>query len=169
MNPPVTDAVPIPGPGPDLRTLLADQRVAALATLHAGAPAVSMVPFALLPDGGGLVIHVSSLATHTADMLAHPAVSLLVTAVPEPGASVLALPRVTLFGEAVPLAPAEAGHAEARAAYLARFPEAEPLFDFTDFSVFVVSITSARHIGGFAQARSISGKGYRQQMGGPAR
>lgn len=45
-----------------LLTLLRTQPVASLATLHLGAPAVSMVPFALLPDGPGFVIHVSQLA-----------------------------------------------------------------------------------------------------------
>lgn len=148
----------------DMRTLLTSQRVASLATLHAGAPAVSMVPFALLPQGRGLVIHVSSLATHTADLQAHPVVSLMVTAVPEPDASVLALPRVTLLGDAAALPAASADHAEARSIYLARFPEAEPMFDFSDFSLFVISVRSARFIGGFAQAKTITAEGYRRQM-----
>lgn len=60
-----------------LRSLLAKQWAAALATLHGDKPAVSMVPFALLPDGG-FVIHVSRLASHTNDMLANPSVALLV-------------------------------------------------------------------------------------------
>ena len=55
-----------------LMNLLRTQPVASLATLHRGAPAVSMVPFALLPDGTGFVIHVSQLATHTQDMLHNP-------------------------------------------------------------------------------------------------
>lgn len=156
-------------PAPDMRTLLTNQRVASLATLHAGAPAVSMVPFALLPQGRGLVIHVSSLATHTADLQAHPVVSLMVTAVPEPDASVLALPRVTLLGDAAALPAASADHAEARSIYLERFPEAEPMFDFSDFWLFVIVVRSARFIGGFAQARSITGEGYRQQMGDDVR
>jgi putative heme iron utilization protein len=55
-----------------LQALLTAQPVAALATLHKGEPAASMVPYALLPNGRGVVIHVSRLATHTADMLAQP-------------------------------------------------------------------------------------------------
>ncbi len=45
-----------------LKSLLVKQAVAALATLHKDEPAVSMVPFAFLPDGTGIVIHVSRLA-----------------------------------------------------------------------------------------------------------
>jgi heme iron utilization protein len=60
-----------------LRSLLASQPVASLSTLHKGEPAISMVPFAMLPDGRGFVIHVSRLATHTRDMQADPAVGLL--------------------------------------------------------------------------------------------
>ena len=63
-----------------LKALLIDHPIAALATLHNGDPAVSMVPFAMLSSGAGFVIHVSQLATHTQDMLDHPAVALLVTA-----------------------------------------------------------------------------------------
>ncbi len=48
--------------------VLRSQTIASLGTLHAGEPAVSMVPFAT--TGGALVIHVSRLAAHTADMLA---------------------------------------------------------------------------------------------------
>ena len=47
-----------------LRELLQQQEVAALGTLRNGEPFVSMVPYALLPDGS-LVVHVSRLATHT--------------------------------------------------------------------------------------------------------
>lgn len=54
-----------------LNALLASQQVASLGTLHKGERAVSMVPFALLAQGNGVVIHVSSLATHTGDMLDH--------------------------------------------------------------------------------------------------
>jgi hypothetical protein len=47
-------------------------------------------------------------------------------------------------------------HAEAKAAYLARFPESVEMFNFADFSLFVIQPASARFVGGFAQAASIS-------------
>src|SRR3954471_15462637 len=119
-----------------IRSLLATQETASLATLHGGDPAVSMVPFALLPQGRGFVLHVSSLSTHTADMQAHAAVALMVTAPPGASETPQALPRIILQGDAAQLAAGSPAQAEARAAYLARFPHTEYMFEFTDFSLF---------------------------------
>jgi putative heme iron utilization protein len=137
-----------------LRALLRGQGVAALGTLHDGAPYVSMVPFVLLPDASRVVIHVSSLAAHTRDMLADPRVSLLVVAAPDVPAQATA--RVTLQGRAEQLGADSALHAAARAAYLARFPHSAQTFGFADFSLFAIAPEAVRFVGGFAQARSLS-------------
>lgn len=150
-----------------LRELLARQPVAALATLHEGEPAVSMVPCALLPDGR-FVIHVSALASHTADMRAHPEVALLITAPLAAGESPLALPRLSVRGQATPCPAGAPGHDDARAAYLARLPESAELFSFGDFSLFVISVLSARFVGGFAQARSLTAAGFADIVAGRA-
>ena len=63
-----------------MRELVLGRSVAALGTLHAGEPLVSMVPYALHGADHNFLIHVSALAAHTRDMLAHPRVSLLITA-----------------------------------------------------------------------------------------
>ena len=139
-----------------LRELLRIQQVAALGTLHKGQPYVSMVPFAILPGGSGFVIHVSQLATHTKDMLLSPQVSLLVVAPPMPELPAQALARVTIQGQAVPCTDATQGHAEAKAAYLARFPQSAQMFTFSDFSLFAILPSSIRFVGGFAQATTIS-------------
>ncbi len=141
-----------------LMALLRTQPVASLATLHQGAPAVSMVPFALLPDGTGFVIHVSQLATHTQDMLENPAVALLVTAPLAAEDSPLALPRASVQGQARPCSPESPGYAAARHAYLAKLPDAEPLFSFGDFSLFVIEPESLRWVAGFGRAMSVVGE-----------
>ncbi|MFN7122787.1 MAG: HugZ family protein [Hydrogenophaga sp.] len=141
-----------------LLNLLSTQPVASLATLHKSAPAVSMVPFALLPDGTGFVIHVSQLATHTQDMLNNPAVALLVTAPLAVGDSPLALPRASLQGHARPCPPESSGYTQARQAYLAKLPDAEPLFSFGDFSLFVIEPESLRWVAGFGRAMSVAGE-----------
>ena len=41
--------------------LLRGRTTAALGTLHEAAPFVSMVPYAIAPDGSGFVVHVSEL------------------------------------------------------------------------------------------------------------
>ncbi len=139
-----------------LRELLETQPVASLGTLHKGEPFVSMVPFAILPGGTGFVIHVSRLATHTQDMLSSPPVSLMVLAPQRPEIPAQALARVSIQGRAQPCAESASDYAEARLAYLARFPQSADLFDFADFSLFAVLPRSIRFVGGFAQATTIS-------------
>ena len=110
-----------------LAGLVRSRTVAALGTLHAGAPFVSMVPFAVLPEGDAFVIHVSRLAAHTKDMIDDPRVFLLIMQPEGEGAAAQALARVSIQGEAREM---EQGSEQARAcreAYLARFPEAAPL------------------------------------------
>jgi len=146
-----------------LRDLLLRQEVAALGTLRRDEPFVSMVPYALLPDGV-LVVHVSRLASHTRDMEDHPGVSVMVLAGRTPDVPAQALARATLQGDARACLPEDAGYDAARAAYLARFPDSEPLFGFADFSLFRIVPRSARFVGGFAQAWSITGAQYAQLM-----
>jgi hypothetical protein len=140
----------------DLRTLLATQRVAALGTLgEDGLPFVSMVPYALEPGSASLVIHVSALAAHTRNLQATADVSLLVMQPEPPGEPVHALPRVTLMGRATVLEPGSAAWADGRAAYLARFPEAEPMTQLGDFMFMAIHILGARQVAGFGAARSL--------------
>jgi len=115
-----------------------------------------MVPFAVLPGGPGFIIHVSQLAAHTKDMLLHPQVSLLVIAPPSPEITAQAMARVTVQGQAVPYTAATPAHAEAKAAYLSRFPHSAEMFGFSDFSLFAIVPGSIRFVGGFAQATTIS-------------
>ena len=146
-----------------LRHLLESEEVAALATLHKGEPAASMVPYALLP-GGTFVIHVSGLATHTRDMDGHAGVGLLVTAPATSADMAQARARASVQGVARRCPPEDPDHAAARAAYLARFPDAEPMFGFGDFSLFLVEPRSVRFVAGFAQAFSLTAQAYRAAL-----
>ena len=139
-----------------LAALVRSRTVAALGTLHAGAPFVSMVPFAVLPAGDAFVIHVSRLAAHTTDMLDDPRVSLLVTQAEGEGVPAQALARVTILGEAREMEKASAEERACREVYLARFPEAEPLTGFGDFSFFAIRPARARFVAGFARAMSVT-------------
>ena len=140
-----------------LRQLLDRRPVAALGTLHRGEPAVSMAPFVLPRGGTALIIHVSALATHTRDMQEHPRVSLLVMAEPDDTTTPQALPRVALQADAAMLPREGAAYEAARAAYLARFPEAAPMFELGDFSIVTLQPVSARLVAGFGRAHSLVG------------
>lgn len=140
----------------ELRALLHSTRVAALGTTSdEGHPFVSMVPYAIVPELGAFAIHVSGLAAHTRFLAARPAVSLLVTQREAPGEPVHALPRATLEGQAKPLEPESDDWRACRAAYLQRFPEAEPMTQLGDFRFVAIEIKGARQVAGFGSARSI--------------
>lgn len=147
-----------------LRALVHGRTAAALGTLHDGAPFVSMAPFALLPDGSAFVVHVSGLAGHTKDMRADPRVSLLVMQAEGEGTDAQALARVSIQGEAAECPRGTREEAAARAAYLARFPEAEPLTAFGDFAFFAIHPAQARFVAGFAQAMSVTGATLAQAL-----
>ncbi len=132
-----------------LRRLLERRPVAALGTLHRGEPAVSMVPFVLPREGISLIIHVSALATHTRDMQEHPRVSLLVMAEPDDA--------TPLQADAAMLPREGAAYETARAAYLARFSDAAPMFELGDFSIVALQPVSARLVAGFGRAYSLVG------------
>jgi putative heme iron utilization protein len=139
-----------------VRSLLRQQRVAALGTLTAdGAPLVTMVPFAIEPRQPCLVIHVSELAAHTRNLRSAPRVSLLVMQSEVAGQPVHALPRVTFDGTASVPDRDGAFWLACRAAYLERFPEAEPMTQLADFKFVAIQTKGARQVAGFGAARSI--------------
>ncbi len=139
-----------------LRSLIGRVRVAALGTLHAdGSPFVSMVPFAVEPRQGVLVLHVSGLAPHTGNLERQPQVSLLLMQPEVEGEPVHALPRVSLEGQARVLVPETDAWVFARTAYLDRFPEAEPMTQLGDFRFVAIEVAGARQVAGFGAARSL--------------
>jgi putative heme iron utilization protein len=149
----------------ELRALLHSSRVAALGTLgDDGRPFVSMVPYALAPSLGCLVIHVSGLAAHTGNLLARPEVSLLVMRAEEAGQPVHALPRVTLDGLASVLESGSEAWQACRAAYVARFPEAEFMTQLGDFRFVAIAPSAARQIAGFGAARSIDAQELKRAL-----
>jgi hypothetical protein len=141
-----------------LAGLVRSRTVAALGTVRAGAPFVSMVPFAVLPEGDAFVIHVSRLAAHTKDLIGDPRCCLLVMQPEGEGVAAQALARVSIQGEAREMEKGSAAARACREAYLARFPGTAPLTEFGDFSFFAIRPSQARFVAGFAQAMSVTGE-----------
>lgn len=140
-----------------LRALLARRRTAALGTVDAsGAAFVSLVPFAVDTALASLVIHVSALAAHSQNLQAHPQASLMVADGEVAGQPVHALARVSIAVQASWAEPGSALAAQCRAAYLARFPEAEPITQLGDFRFVRLTPQGARQVAGFGAARSLS-------------
>jgi heme iron utilization protein len=163
------ESPPIPEPtyAERARTLAYLGRSGALATLsrkHAGYPFASVMPYALDEHGQPLVL-ISAMAMHTQNLQADPRASLLVTQpvtasqLGEPG-DPLAAARLTLMGEAYPVAANDAG--AVREAYLARHPRAGYWVDFDDFSFWRLGICDVYFVGGFAAMDWVTPDDYRK-------
>lgn len=149
-----------------LRELIHQQRTAALGTIGPdGAPFVSLVPYAVDPEHGCLVIHVSGLAAHTGNLQRDARVSLLVNEVAAAGVPVHALPRVTLEATAETLSPDTPEALACRTVYLQRFPEAAPMTTLGDFRFVRLHLLGARQVAGFGAARSLDGDEIRRALG----
>ena len=95
----------------------------------------------------------------------NPAVALLVTAPLAEAESPLSLPRAAIQGEARQCLPESPDYPEARSAYLAKLPDAEELFTFSDFSLFIIEPKSIRYVAGFGRAMSLTSQRLREVLG----
>ena len=158
---PDAPVIPEPTYAERARTLLHLGRTGVLSTLsrrHPGHPFGSVMPYAL--DAHGLPLFlISTMAMHTQNLHADRRASLLVA---EPGwqGDPLAAGRVTLMGEVAPLPAGDPATAEARAAYLARHPNAAYWVDFEDFGFHRLAVGDVYFVGGFAAMDWVAGTVY---------
>lgn len=141
-----------------IRQLLDRRRTATLASLGETGPEASLAPFAI--HGAELLLHLSGLARHRRNLEREARLGLLIAAAEHETESPLALPRLSLSGRIAAIDTADLP--AARAAYLARIPEAEPLFAFADFSLFSLVADDIYWVGGFGAARRISPADWRE-------
>ncbi|MCK6427251.1 MAG: pyridoxamine 5'-phosphate oxidase family protein [Burkholderiaceae bacterium] len=143
--------------------LLRERPVAALACLDDdGAPALSMVPFAVdaAQEGaaGVLILHVSGLAAHTRQMARDARVSLLILDRDDAAEMPQALPRASLQATAAFVEPGSPAHAHCEALYLARHPQAALMTQLPDFRFVRLLPSVLRHVAGFGAARGVDGE-----------
>jgi putative heme iron utilization protein len=130
------------------RDLMRAQATAALGTLMAGAPYVSLVLVAFDADGSPLLL-LSRLAQHTKNLLADANVSLLfdgTAGLDDP----LAGPRLTVLGKI-----AACTDPAALERYVEHHPSAEVYAGFSDFRLYKVTIARGHSVAGFGQIRWI--------------
>jgi putative heme iron utilization protein len=140
------------------RTLVAATNLAALATLTTeGDPWASLVTYGALADGSP-VLCLSRMAEHGRNLDADPRASLIITQ-PDPPADMLAAARVTLAGRCERPVD-EAQRAAARAAYLAAVEAGAVFIDFSDFSLFILSVQRVRWVGGYGRMDSATAEAY---------
>lgn len=153
-------SIPEPTFAERARTLLHQGRTGTLATLsrkHPGHPFASLMPYAL-DDHGRPLLLISSMAMHTQNLRSDSRASLLLV---QPGAvdDPLAAARVTLMGEARPVAEPEIP--AVRDAYLERHPAAGYWAGFEDFGFWRLDVADVYFVGGFAAMGWVDGHEYR--------
>lgn len=146
-----------------VRQLLLEQRWAALATLcEDGSPSVSFVAYAAEPGFNGFLLHVSRLAAHTRNLLACPATALGISDPDAGQGDPQLLARITIQGSVVEIPRGTPDYLASRERYLAKLPQAEPLFGFEDFVLVRLRPQEARYVGGFARAFQLTAEQLRQ-------
>ena len=136
------------------KTLIRSARFGALAVLDpkSGAPLASRVGVAADLDGTPVIL-VSTLAAHTAGLLADSRCSLLIG---EPGkGDPLAHARISIACRAEKLARGTDEGDRVRRRYLNRHPKGALYADFADFAFFKLNPESASLNGGFARAYAL--------------
>lgn len=136
----------------EILTLLSSCRIGSLATTGAHGPEASMAPYTT--DQGDIILHLSKLARHTTNITDHPEVGFMICMAETTADSPLALPRLSLQGSMVPVS--DNDYERVKSVYLRSIPDAEPLFEFSDFSLFKLTPAFIYWVGGFASARSIA-------------
>ena len=135
----------------EILTLLLQCRIGSLATLGKHGPETSMAPFAI--NQGEIIPHLSKLARHTANIANHPEVGFMICMPESSAGSPLSLPRLSFQGSVV--AVTEDEYDSVRSIYIETIPEAEPLFQFSDFRLFRLTPSFIYWVGGFGSARTI--------------
>jgi putative heme iron utilization protein len=138
-----------------LVALLRNQRWAALATARDNVPLATWVAVAPEDDLGGFLLHMSRLALHTRYLETNPRASLSFTESDRGMGDPQELARVSLQGYVETLGRAAAGYAAARERYLARFPDAAPMFEFTDFALVRFVTENAHYVPGFGRVHRL--------------
>ncbi|MDQ6965888.1 MAG: pyridoxamine 5'-phosphate oxidase family protein [Mariprofundaceae bacterium] len=146
----------------DIFLLLRDYRIGFLSTQGKYGPETSMAPFALYEDS--ILLHLSTLARHTANLAAHPAAGFMICTPETSMESPLALPRLSIQGVVSPLA--DDALATAKESYLQAVPEAGVLFGFADFRLYALIPAHLHWVGGFGSAREISLAAWRKTRSG---
>jgi len=137
-------------------TIAAGGNAATLATLTAdGDPWASYVAYGLLD--GNPVLCLSNLAEHGRNLAADPRASLSIVAA-DGGTDPLASSRITLAG--VVFQPAAGERDAVRTAYANAVPAARLFLDFSDFTLWVLSVQRVRWVGGYGRMDSATGEQY---------
>lgn len=136
----------------EVESLLHGTRVGMLATMGEEFPLASAVPFVSLQGWTDLLLHISTLAAHTRNLLREPRLSLLVMEHDGPDKNPLALRRLILQGTAARLDRQDTTYDLLARQFTERFPDADVTMALADFQLWQLHIRTAQFIAGFGRA-----------------
>ena len=138
-----------------LQQLIRKQQIASLGTLGEGQPMVSMVLYGAATDFSRYYIHISQLASHTRNIMAHAQVSLMICETTRTNVNPQTLARLSVMGKASLLSPMSTEYEMAKELYLEKYPFAKMNFQLGDFSLYGIGLENARYVAGFGKAFSL--------------
>jgi putative heme iron utilization protein len=141
--------------------LIRTRRWAALATQGRDGPEASWVAYIPEVDFSGFLLHLSTLAAHTRNLMANSRAGLAISAPERGDEDPQTLARVTIQGEVAIIAKDSADYRDAARRYQERLPASVPRFDFGDFLLLRLAPLRVRFVGGFARAYTLDGSGLR--------
>ncbi len=156
---PTQPSVPEPTFAERARTLMYLGRIGSLSSLsqkQPGFPFGSVMPYSL-DEHGRPIFLISTMAMHTHNLQPNPRSSLLVTQ-PNAEGDPLGASRVTLIGNALPVAEPEL--ARARKLYLDHYENSKYWVDYEDFSFYRMEVIDVYYVGGFGVMGWIAASEY---------
>ncbi len=144
-----------------LGSLLLGQRLVALGVVAEGEPIVGLLPYAVSPDRGALIVQSSSLARHSKGLGPGAPWSGMIHEPDSAETDPLQVPRLQLEGVVDALSGARPEFQPSARAFLARFPQAAMTLQLPDFTLYRLDIRSGRMVLGFGRALNLSGDHFR--------
>ena len=138
-----------------IRDLLDEQRVLSLAVIVDGVPYAGLLPFVVLPEYAGVMVHASRLSKHTKGLGGDARAGVLLHEQYAPGKDALQIKRATFECTVHPLERKGEEWIEGRGWYLERFPDSRITFNLGDFTLYRLEFRQGLYVGGFGRAVEI--------------
>jgi hypothetical protein len=135
--------------------LIRNRHWAALATQGPEGPEASWVAYVPEADFGGFLLHLSTLAAHTRNLLANPRAGLAISEPERDGEDPQTLARVMIQGRIVVLPRNSEDYQKAAWHYQEQLPGSAPRLEFGDFLLLRLTPARIRFVGGFARAYTL--------------
>ena len=135
--------------------LVRSRHWAALATQGPEGPEASWVAYVPEADFGGFLLHLSTLAAHTRNLLADPRAGLAISEPEREGEDPQTLARVMIQGRIAILPKYSPDYRDLARRYQEQLPASTPRFEFGDFLLLRLTPARIRFVGGFARAYTL--------------